>query len=303
MSWKDTLRAITPAYLLSWNRKRKKNKRNKTLQKLAETGQSLTAQTILNDLKRMGIRAGDTLLVHSSLSRIGHLSEGPKTFIDALLSAIGPNGNLLMPTSPNADYQLNYIRNTPFFDVLNSPSKTGKITEYFRALPDSKRSLHPTEPVSAIGPLGDYFIKDHFNQLTPYNKNSPFYKVGEMGGKILYVGVTLDNAGTSLHTLEDAIPDFKYPVYYPEIMEIQVFDELGNAHLVKTKVHDPKYSKLRKCDQLIPHFVAAGVLKQVKIGQANTLLVDAKGFFDTMVKLYNEKGITMYTPNGETLNV
>ncbi len=302
MSVKDVVRTWTPEVLLNWNRKRKKNKRNKILKQQAAKGQSLNTKDILADLEAIGIKSGDTLLVHSSLSRIGHLTAGPKTFVDALLAAVGPNGNLLMPTSPNAVYQLNYIRNTPFFDVLQSPSNTGKITEYFRTLPEAKRSLHPTEPVSAVGPMSEYFIKDHFNQLTPYNENSPFFKVGKEGGKILYVGVTLDNAGTSLHTLEDAIPDFKYPIYYPEIMQVKVLDSLGNAHKVKTKVHDPTYSKLRKCDQLIPHFEAAGVLKKVKIGHADTLLVDANGFFQTMVNLYQEHGITMYTPNGGDLN-
>jgi aminoglycoside 3-N-acetyltransferase len=202
-----------------------------------------------------------------------------------------------MPTSPNNVYQLNYIRNTPYFDVLNSPSKTGKITEYFRTLSGVKRSLHPTEPVSAIGPKADYFIKDHFNQLTPYNKNSPFYRLSESGGKILYVGVTLSMAGTNLHTLEDAV-DFKFPVYYPEIFEFKVIDENGASHLVKTKVHDPEWSKKRKCDDLIPMLQKEGVLQKVKIGEADSLLLDAKLFLEVMISKYHESGITMYTPKG-----
>jgi aminoglycoside 3-N-acetyltransferase len=230
---------------------------------------------------------------------MGYLKDGPKTFIDALLTVVGETGNILMPTSPNAVFQLNYIQNTPFFDVMNSPSKLGAITEYFRTLPNSVRSLNATEPVSAIGPLADYFTKDHFNQLTPYNEQSPFYKVGEQNGKILYIGVTLDNAGTSLHTLEDEIKDFKYPVYYPTIFDFMVIDKEGQNHKVKTKVHNPEWSKQRKCDGLIPGFESEGVLKKVKIGKADTLLVDANGFFKTMVDQYKAKGVTMYTPNGE----
>ena len=105
-------------------------------------------------------------------------------------------------------------------------------------------------------------------------------------------------AGTSLHTLEDAIPDFKYPVYYPEIFDFEVIDYEGSKHLVKTKVHDPEYSVKRKCDDLIPHFINDGVMEKVKVGEADTLLADAKGFFESMVKWYREKGVTMYTPNG-----
>lgn len=298
MSLKDFVRNITPLFLLNLNRKRKKNNRNQSLKHQKNSGQSLTVNQLAENLRSIGINKGDTLLVHSSLSKIGHLENGPQTFIDAILEVIGETGNLLMPTSPNNVYQLNYIQNTPYFDVLNSPSETGAITECFRTMPGAVRSLHPTEPVSAFGPLAEYFTKDHFNQLTPYNRSSPFFKVGEKKGKILYVGVTLSMAGTSLHTLEDAVDDFKFPVYYPTTFDFDVIDSEGVKHKVKTKVHNPEWSKQRKCDDLIPMFKAEGVLEEVKIGQAETLLVDANAFFNSMVKNYTDKGITMYTPNG-----
>jgi len=299
MSLKDVVRSLTPNFLLNLNRQRKKNNVNQSLNKQKSKGDVITESQLIEDLVAIGIEKGDTLLVHSSLSKMGYLKDGPKTFVDALLEVVGEEGNLLMPTSPNSVFQLNYIQNTPFFDVLNSPSRLGAITEYFRRLPDSVRSLNATEPVSAIGPLAEYFTKDHFNQLTPYNDHSPFYKVGKQNGKILYIGVTLDNAGTSLHTLEDEIKDFKYPVYYPNIFDFTVIDEKGNKHKVKTKVHNPEWSKKRKCDGLIPGFEVDNVLKKVKIGKADTLLVDANGFFESMVKNYKDKGVTMYTPNGE----
>lgn len=297
MSLKDVVRSLTPTSLLEWNRKRKKKSRNNSLEKQAKSQKSFSKSDILADLKSAGIKKDDTVLVHSSLSRIGHLKEGPKTLVDALIETVGDSGNLLMPTSPNNVYQLNYIRNTPFFDVLNTPSKTGKITEYFRTLPNTYRSLHPTEPVSAMGPKAKYFVEDHFNQLTPYNKNSPFYRVSKEGGKILYIGVTLSMAGTNLHTLEDAV-DFKFPVYYNEIFEFTVIDENGLKHQVKTKVHDPEWSKKRKCDDLIPMLEKEGVLQHVKIGEANSLLLDAEKFLEVMIAQYKSNGVTMYTPKG-----
>lgn len=298
---KNFIRKMIPTPVLNWNRNRKKKIINARLLTQKDNGVGYTKDMLKDEFIGIGLQKGDCILVHSALSKIGYLEEGPKTLVDALIEIVGPNGHILMPTSPNHVYQLNYIRNTPLFDVLNSPSKTGAITEYFRKLPDVKRSLHPTEPVSVWGKQADVFIKGHFNALTPYNANSPFAKVAEFNGKILYIGVTLDNAGTSLHTLEDAIDNFKFPVYYPEVFQIKVIDEDGDNHTVNTKVHDPKYSKLRRCDELIPHFERAGVLEQIKIGNANTLLVDAKGFFNSMVSLYHNKGVTMYTPKGGEL--
>ena len=297
MSLKDFIRSLTPTALLKLNRKRKKSKRDAELLAQSKNGKSISQQDLEADFKRIGLVAGDVVLIHSSLSKIGHLKDGAKTFVDALQNSIGSTGTILMPTSPNAVYQADYIRTLKEFDVLNTPSKTGKITEYFRTSPNVKRSLHPTEPVSVWGDNQDYFIKGHFNQLTPYTKESPFFKVGEKGGKILFVGVTLSMAGTSLHTLEDAV-DFKFPVYLDKIFDVDVIDENGKHHLIKTKVHNPEFSKKRRCDDLIPMFEAEGALQKVKIGEAHTLLFDAKKFFDAMVKNYHENGVTMYTPFG-----
>jgi len=213
MSFRDLARSITPNFLLNWNRQRKKSQRNSVLNKQKDGGKMLSKEVIVENLKDIGIVDGDSVLVHSSLSRIGYLEHGPKTLVDALLSVVGEKGNILMPTSPNAVFQLDYIRNTPFFDILNSPSKTGAITEYFRTMNGVKRSLHPTEPVCAFGPKADYFLNEHFGQKTPYNRQSPFYKISESNGKILYIGVTLSMAGTNLHTLEDSV-EFKFPIYY-----------------------------------------------------------------------------------------
>ena len=173
----------------------------------------------------------------------------------------------------------------------------GAITEYFRKMVGVRRSFHPTDPVCAIGPLAEYFTKDHFGQLTPYNGNSPFYRLCEKGGKILMIGVPLATC-TNLHVMEDEIENFKYSVYDEKIFEVTMTDEQGKTHLMKTKVHNPEYSKKRRCDDLIPMFQKEGVLVKGKIGEADSMIIDAKGMLDVMLKQYYKIGVTMYTPYG-----
>lgn len=296
---RDLLRKLTPQFLLERYRKSVKSKRNKALESSRLAGDVITQESLENDIRNCGVISGDTLLVHSSLSKIGFVEGGPKTVVNALLNVIGPKGNLLMPTSPNAGLQLEYIRNLEVFDVANDKSKLGAISEYFRTLPNCLRSAHPTEPVSCLGPDAEYFTKDHFGELTPYTAKSPFYRVSERGGKILYLGVTLDNAGTNLHTLEDAVEDFKYPVYYNESFEVNIKLPNGDLKSIKTKVHNPEQSAKRKCDGLIPLFKRKGLLSEEKIGQANTLVVDAKSMLEVMLEEYKTNGVTMYTPQGD----
>lgn len=275
----------------------KKKRRNRVLHQQAKTG-GLTQEDLIAELRTIGITEGDTVLVHSALSKIGYLKDGPRTLVAALLETVGNTGNILMPTSPNNKRQLDYIKELEVFDVQETPSRLGAVTEYFRKLPEAKRSIHPTEPVACIGPDTEYFVDAHFGQLTPYNENSPFYRVAEKNGKILMIGVTLDNAGTNLHCLEDAVTDFKFPIYYHEIQKVKIRDYEGNEQVVETKIHNPEWSVKRKCDELIPIFEKRGVLKKVQVGEAETLLIDARKMLDVMIDAYEKNGITMYTPQG-----
>lgn len=295
---RNFIRKITPSFLLNWYRQQKKRKVRAEIERQAKNNKGWTKEDLKNQLKDIGIVDGDTVLVHSAMSKIGFVDGGPKTIVDALLETVGSKGHILMPNSPNARFQLDYIQEIESFDVLNDKSKLGAISEYFRTHKDAIRSWHPTEPVSCIGPDAEYFVGSHFNQPTPYNENSPFYRVAENNGKILMIGVTLDNAGTNLHTLEDAIEDFKYPIYHPTIFETKIVDPAGETHTVKTKVHDPVWSKKRKCDGLIPLFEERNVLEVVKFGNASTLLLEAKKMLDVMIDEYKKNGVTMYTPNG-----
>jgi aminoglycoside 3-N-acetyltransferase len=298
MSLRNLLRSLTPNFILSRYRSRKKSEIRKKLAEAKRSGKIITKADLIHAFQAIGIEKGDVLLVHSSLSAIGYVENGPKDVVDALLEAIGADGHLLMPNSPNASFQLDYIRQLDLFDVENSPSALGAISEWFRKLPNVERSAHPTEPVSCIGPEANWFISDHFGQLTPYNSHSPFSKVIQRKGKILYLGVSLSKAGKNLHTLEDAVDDFPFPVYAPEKIDVNVKFTNGSTAKMETLVHNPEQSKKRKCDDLLPLFLQEGALREVEIFQAHSLLFDAEAMFNVMLKAYRDKGVTMYTPNG-----
>ena len=81
-------------------------------------------------------------------------------------------------------------------------------------------------------------------------------------------------------------------------MLIRSLEEEGVEFVMRTKVHNPYYSRKRKCDELIPMFEYEGALEHRRLGEASCLLIDAKKMFDLMVAKYKEFGVTMYTPQG-----
>ncbi|MFM7595966.1 MAG: AAC(3) family N-acetyltransferase [Flavobacteriales bacterium] len=293
LHWKS----LIPNFLKDIFRALKRKKRQTELLNQQQAGKGLTYESLKTALLNAGIHTGNQLMVHASLSKIGYIEGGAETVVDVLKEIVGTQGMILMPTSPIARLQLDYVSENPVFDVLRTPSAMGKLSEVFRTSDGVIRSYHPTEPVAAWGAKAYEYINEHTTKNTPYHWNSPYGKLIQHGGKILYIGVTLDNAGTHLHTLEDAL-DVGVPVYYSKEFKLQVIDYEGNDKIVSTKVHNPDYSKKRRCDELLPIFLREGVYSEVMIGQAKTLVFDAKKMFDVMVRAFNERGVTMYNPEG-----
>src|SRR3954447_26436343 len=65
---------------------------------VAGSAAPVTVESLAADLRGLGLRAGDTVLVHSSLSRLGWVCGGPVAVVEAFLSVLGPDGTLVVPT-------------------------------------------------------------------------------------------------------------------------------------------------------------------------------------------------------------
>src|SRR5690349_4435026 len=90
---------------------------------------AITTEEIARDLRALGLERGDIVLVHSSLSRIGQVVGGAEAVVDSLLEAVGPEGTVAVPTFPFLGSMLEYIRSDPPFDLEETPSKMGAISE------------------------------------------------------------------------------------------------------------------------------------------------------------------------------
>jgi len=181
---------------------------------ISETTQPATRQSLLADLRQLGIAHGDTLMVHTSLSKLGYIVDGKQSLLQALIDSVGEAGTILMPaqTGSNSDPEnwsmppipqdwWQTVRdNIPAFDKHTSPSDVGAVAEAFRAYPNTLRSDHPQVSFCARGALAQELTRTHV--LTPkFGHDTPLGKLYQLGAKILMLGTDYDTV-TALHLSE-----------------------------------------------------------------------------------------------------
>ena len=151
---------------------------------------------LTSQLTTLGLRAGDIVLAHASFKSLG--VRDPEEVIGALLAALGPRGTLLMPA-------LTYCQEPPqIHDTRSAPSCVGFLTEYFRTRTGTRRSLHPTHSVCAVGAHARTMLEQHFHDATPCGRNSPFNHLIQNAGKILMIGCGL-RPNTTMHAIEEVV--------------------------------------------------------------------------------------------------
>ena len=170
-------------------------------------------ERLANDFRRLGIRPGDTVMVHASVRAVGEIAGGPDEIHLALKDVLTAEGTLLMYASCPRYYdevgrgnltreqEEEILEKLPVFDPLTARSARdhGVLVEFLRTWPDSRVSLHVARFV-AWGKAAEYLVSEQ-----PWNYafgvHSPLDRFLSLGGKILLLGCDHD-AVTFLHYVE-----------------------------------------------------------------------------------------------------
>ncbi len=190
---------------------------------------ALELRALADDLRRLGVRPGQDLLVHTSLSSLGPVAGGPATLLEALRTA-APGATIVVPThtagnsTSSTRYRVatagltdarlaGYVDDMPGFDPAVTPSSgMGVFAEYVRKSPDAVRSTHPQTSFAAIGPraaecVAGHALECHLGEL------SPLGWLDRNGAWALLLGVGY-TACTAFHLAEYRLPDKPPPCVY-----------------------------------------------------------------------------------------
>ncbi|MEV5172800.1 AAC(3) family N-acetyltransferase [Streptomyces flaveolus] len=216
------------------------------------TGPLVTRDDIAAQLGLLGVHAGETVLVHSSLSSLGWVNGGSVAVVRGLLDALGPAGTLVVPTQtggqsdpavwanpPVPEEWWDRIRATmPPYDPLITPSLgVGVIPETVRTWPGALRSAHPQTSFAAVGPRAREITDGHAPDCR-LGERSPLARLEKLGARVLLLGAGYDSC-TAFHLAEYRIPAPRVEVGRPApgggwetVTEVSItsdrFDELGH---------------------------------------------------------------------------
>jgi aminoglycoside N3'-acetyltransferase len=153
----------------------------------------IVVRGLVDQLRKLGVRAGAVLVVHTAFSRIAPIEGGPRALIDALAAALGPSGTLVMPSMSDDD-------DTPW-DVAATPCRgMGVVADTFWRMPGVLRSDNP-HAFAAHGPRAAAIVAAHPLDV-PHGLDSPVGRVYELDGQVLLLGVGHD-ADTTIHLAEN----------------------------------------------------------------------------------------------------
>lgn len=234
---------------------------------------------MIDDLKRLGINEGDTIFMHASLKSLGEKIE-PLDVIKALRDCVGESGTIVLPA-------LSYMycnKENPIFDYNKTPSNIGVIPEVFRTqCKDVLRSLAPTHSCCSAGRMADFVTNGHILDNTPCGPNSPFRRVMELGGKILFLGCGM-RPNTSMHAVEELYePDY----LYGETVEYKIVKKDGTEIMHPCRSHyfknvEQRYDRLENLLDKGSEIRTGNVLK------AFCHLVEAKPMWEKAGEKYSE---------------
>jgi aminoglycoside 3-N-acetyltransferase len=226
--------------------------------------------------KTMGVSAGDTIMVHSSYKSLGGVKGGADTVIDALLDSVGSDGTVLFPT-----FNFKSWVDTHYFDIRETASHMGIITELARCREEAVRTPHPLYSFAVLGNRQEEFSA--CEDVEAVGDNSVFALFHKLNGLIVSIGLDFNSSFTfSVHAIykaggywrrvkkfsgiyvgSDGIPQLKtYSMYVRATFQVQTD--------IKPAIHE---------------LIDGDIIQVSQLGDATVHTVRANPFFDAWTEI------------------
>lgn len=232
-------------------------------------------EDLLIALNDVGLKRGDTVFIHSNLGYYGKMqnvktaSDLCNEYVRAFNEILGNEGTIIVPS-----FTYSFCHNE-VFNVQESVSSCGMLSEYIRKLNINQRSRDANFSVCGFGKKINDLIKDIPNES--FGLNSIWDRMMDVDGKILCMN--FDSGSTFVHYVEQQ----KNVTYrYKKAFNGMMVDdgEIRRDYFVHfvydlEKLEDaPDFRKLDlACKQ-------EGVSKTVNLGKGNMKLMNCREYYN-----------------------
>ncbi len=254
---------------------------------------------LIEDLARLGVRAGDTVMVHASLKAIGPTQRRAAGLIEALDRAVGSTGTLMMVLGAHSDWtwindlpeeqRAARLEGTEPFDALTTAADpdVGTLAEIFRRHPGTRVNDHPEGRFAARGHAAEELLRDPpWDDY--YGPGSPLERLLERDGKVLRMGADHDSV-TLLHHAEFLadVPDKRRVRRHRLVrtaggVEVRVVDSLDDNNGIADYPAEDYFAAILKA------YLATGRARTGRVGGADSELIEAREIVPFGVAWMNE---------------
>lgn len=210
--WSRVVQLFKNKFVENVSKRKKSTKTNSNI---------INLDNLKHHIKKIGIKKGDILIVHSSYTPFNNSNISPFDIINMFLDLIGQEGTLVMPViRSHENFKKNRIKKNGNlelvefeYNVKKSPIRTGVIPFCMMNKKEAVTSLVPFNTITAIGPEAKNMIKNELSEKfpTPNGVNSAWKYCTDQNALVISLGTDLTHSLTILHTPEDVMNE-NWPV-------------------------------------------------------------------------------------------
>jgi aminoglycoside 3-N-acetyltransferase len=209
--------------------------------------------------------------------------------IEAIEAAIGGDGTLVMPA-----FSYSFTRGEPF-DICNTPSTAGMLTERFRTRPGVRRTADPIFSFATRGPLARELCAIPVKEC--FGAESVFAALHRLNAHIIDLGCSMSRGGTFVHYVETAHGvDYRYNKVFSGTV-ILPNGQTGESSVVYN-VRDLARRSDADLGRLQKRLADDGKSRTVEVGRSRILAVTASDLFDTAWKMLDEDPLALIAEGG-----
>ena len=260
---------------------------------------SITKQTLISQIRSLGVKEGDTIFVAADLMRVGYFDKSvEKTlsdWVEIFEELLGEGGTLVTPTYSPSYFR--FIQPYDFIFTADSDSNSGSFAKAcLKFSPDAQRGRHPTSSCAYIG--------RHANELASrdgpeFPKYSPYTGVVNLNGKSLMLGIVDErNCPFTYHYAQEQLGQTKtHPI--SGLTETTYLDSEGNKKKFVVKEIGGCTAGAHKA---WGYHLAANAVTFGTVGRSTSALVDAQKSAAIFTTLLSQRPTVLRCDNSSCIS-